>query len=31
MEYRLGPLGMSVTSGILYLLRVIARTENLVE
>jgi hypothetical protein len=31
METKLGPLGRSVTSGLLYLPRVIVRMENLVE
>jgi hypothetical protein len=31
MEFILGPLGMSATSGLLYLPRVIVRMENVVE
>jgi hypothetical protein len=31
MESKRGPLGMHATSGLLYLLRVIVRMENLVE
>jgi hypothetical protein len=31
VESKLGPLGMSATSGLLYLPRVIVRMENLVE